>query len=70
MSVKPEDIDEEYMITPKGVLMMCLGSEEIAQLACSALARHMRQCARFIYVDDEGLHFESTLDDDDSSDES
>ena len=45
--------------------MMSLGSEELATLACSALGRHMRHCKRFMHVDDEGLHFESELEDDD-----
>ena len=63
--IKTEDIEEEYMLTPLGVLWMSLGSEEIAQLACSALARHMRHCGRFIYVDDEGLHFEGEIEDGD-----
>ena len=64
-SVNPEDIEEEYTITPLGVLWINLGSEDLARLACNALARHTRNCERFIYVDDEGLHFESELGEDD-----
>lgn len=60
------DADEnEYALRPYGLLLMNLGSEDLARRACEALELHMRRHKRGIYVDDTGLHFGDGLDDED-----
>lgn len=60
-----EDTDGNYQLRPFGLLLIVLESEELARTACDALAAHMRKFKRAIAVDDDGLHFESGLGDED-----
>lgn len=60
------DPDEnEYQLRPYGLLLLKLGSEDLAQKACDALNLHMLRHKRSVYADSDGLHFGPGLDDED-----
>lgn len=56
------DEEEGYQLRPFGLLLMRLGTEDLARLACDALELYMRRFKRAVVVDDDGLHFDQGMD--------
>lgn len=63
--VDGDEDENEFVLRPYGLLLVKLRNEAMAQLACDALAEHMRKHKQAIHVEDDGLRFSDGLDDED-----
>lgn len=58
------NVDEDvYQLRPYGMLLLKLGSSDLAQQACDALAAYMTNHKLAIEADERGLHFTPGIDD-------